>query len=114
MIRGFGHGQKPDSKFAPGSIDDIARSAHTASSLVFLVVESPQTYQACRAIVSSISSAQSLLRDHDSYSADGPWSTINSEIAGLLREFQAAAREELGIVGVDRSQILDRSNYRSK
>jgi hypothetical protein len=37
------------------------------------------------------------------------WTGLNAEIAALVREFQVAARDELGVGGIDRSVFLTRS-----
>ena len=62
----------------------------------------------CRAIVSTMSRAQGFLKDPGSRTGDDPWRGLNDEMAGLLRKFQLATREELGIGGVDPRRILDR------
>ncbi|HEX4255592.1 MAG TPA: hypothetical protein VH089_10920 [Streptosporangiaceae bacterium] len=108
-IRPLGHGQKLGPGFTAQSINALAESAHTTSSLVFLVVESPETYEVTRAIVSMMSRAQGFLNSVDLPLEDDPWPGLNDEMAGLLREFQVTTRAELGIGGVDRRRILDRS-----
>lgn len=106
-IRRYGDNSHPD--FTPTAVDSIAREAHAASALVFLVVESTKTYDVCRTIVSTMSQAQGFLNDFGPDSADDPWLGLNNEMARLLREFQVAAREELDIGGVDRVHILNRT-----
>jgi len=64
--------------------------------------------RAQRAIVSTMSRAQGFLKDPGSRTGDDPWRGLNDEMAGLLRRFQLATREELGIGGVDPRRILDR------
>jgi hypothetical protein len=110
-----GYGEQPDPAFGPKEIDAIARSAHTASALVFLVVESTATYDVCAAVVSAMKGVQGFLPDFGSrpeVPEDDPWPELNDRMARLLREFQVAAREELGIGGVDPSWILDRNRPR--
>jgi hypothetical protein len=107
-----GYDEQPDAAFGPKEIDAIARSANNASALVFLVVESPATYDLCAAVVSAMKDVQGFLPDFGSrpeVPEDNPWPKLNGRMAGLLREFQVAAREELGIGGVDPSWILDRN-----
>jgi len=102
------YGDNSDPEFTPAAVDAIARSAHAASALVFLVMESPKTDDVVRAIVATMSEAQGFLRDFGPSSTDDPWLELNNKMARLLREFQAAAREELEIGVLDRAQILRR------
>jgi len=52
---------------------------------------------------------QTVIDDPGSELADKPWPELNERIAGVMREFQVAAREELEVVGVEQSWILDRN-----
>jgi hypothetical protein len=107
-----GYDKEPDPAFGPKEIDAIARSAHSASALVFLVVESTETYDVCRAVVSGMKYIQRFLPDFGSRPGvpeDDPWPELNDRMARLLREFQVAAREELEIGGVDPSVIMDQN-----
>jgi hypothetical protein len=105
-----GYGDKPGSTLTPETINAIAGSASSASSLVFLVVESAKTYDACRAVVRAMDRTQSFLPQFGPNATDDPWLELNHDMARLVREFQAAAREELEISGVNRSQILKRDS----
>lgn len=87
------------------NLDKLAADADATSSLVFLVVESSVTYDACRSVLKAIGSFQSLIRQgaDPSYIAD-----LEDRLAASLREFQAASREELGVTGVGRALIVGR------
>jgi hypothetical protein len=87
-------------------IDAFARSVNTASALVFFIVESQATYQACRANIRAVLKAQTALHNMDQSQA--LWTELNAEISALVRDFQVAARDELGVGGIDRSVILAR------
>lgn len=89
--------------------DSLAADADAASSRVFLVVESAPTYDACRSVVQAIAVAQESL--HGSKFQPDPSKTmaINEGMAGSLRLFQAAARDELGVAGVDAARIIGSS-----
>ena len=85
------YGDKHGSPLTPEAINAIAGSANSASSLVFLVVESTKTYDACRAVVRVLSRAQSFLPGFGPNATDDPWLELNHDMARLLREFQVAA-----------------------
>jgi hypothetical protein len=88
------------------NIDTCARSANTASALVFFTVERQATYQACRAVVRSILNAQTALHNGDR--SQEIWAEFNIEISALVREFQVAARDELGVGSMDPSVFFGR------
>jgi hypothetical protein len=88
------------------NIDACARSANTASALVFFTVESQATYQACRTVIRAILNAPTALHNGDR--SQDVWAERNNEISALVREFQAAARDELGVGGIDRSVMSGR------
>jgi hypothetical protein len=92
-------GQEPVPRLNSNEIDALARSAHGASSLVFLLVESRRTTDACRDAVVAMSNAQTVINDHGSQPLDKPWPELNERMAVVLREFQDAAREELEVGG---------------
>lgn len=81
-------------------IDELARRAHDASALVFLVVESDATADACRYVVVIMSTIQGTLHESEPTTTD--WSALNEEMRAATREFLAAARQELE-VGNERS-----------
>jgi HAMP domain-containing protein len=101
--RSFRNALRPGQQVVPrltaDEIGALARSAHGASSLVFLLVESPRTRDACREVVLAMSDAQGVIDDHDSPPPDKPWPALNERMAIMLREFQAAARAELEVDG---------------
>jgi hypothetical protein len=84
----------------------LAKSVNDTSAIVFFIAESDMTYEACRATVQAVHNAQNTLHKGDRSQA--LWAELNSEIAQLVREFQVAARNELGVAGIDRSKILNR------
>lgn len=102
-----GYREKRDPVFAD-AVNAIARSAHDASSLVFLVVESTRTYDALRNVVSTMSRIQGFLPDFGSPSTYDQWLELNNDMSHVLREFQAAARDELEIGELDRPHAPDR------
>lgn len=95
------------SKFSVQEMDALARAADSASSLVFIVLESEKTYRACRQIVDAIDKTQKILRDGTQLTSD-EWLDRGSQMAQLLRSFQIAIREELGVGGIEESLILYR------
>jgi len=88
------------------NIDACAYSVNTASAPVFFIVESQETYQACRAATRAVLDAQTALHNGDR--SKGIWAEINIEVSALVREFQGAARNELGVGGIDPSVMLGR------
>jgi hypothetical protein len=92
------------------SIEDmvaLAKSVNDTSAIVFFIAETDMTYEACRATVKALIKAQDALHNGDQSPA--LWAGLNTEIAQLVREFQVAARDELGVAGIDRSKILTRN-----
>jgi len=104
-VRSFSQGKSDQVDVV--NMDKLAADADATSSLVFLVVESSVTYDACRSILKAIGSFQSFIRQgadaNPSYIAD-----LEDRLAASLREFQAASREELGVTGVGRALIVGR------
>jgi hypothetical protein len=101
-------GQQSVPRLNIDEIGALSRSANAASSLVFLLVESPETYDACRAVVMAMSRTQDVIDDLGLDLPDKPWPELNEKMVIVLREFQAAVREELEVGGVERSWILAR------
>jgi hypothetical protein len=91
----------------PG-IDAVAQAADAAGSLIFLSTESPVTLDACHGILRAIGVSQDVIHDPDHESREARRPEANDGLVLSLREFQAAARAELGVGGVDRSWILAR------
>lgn len=88
-----------------GDIDALVRSANDASAMVFLVVESEKTHEACRAVLSALGRATEAVHGLGSSSIEHPWPMLNEAIGRTTREFQIAAREELGVSGVEQQWI---------
>lgn len=91
---------------ATRDIDALAQAADAAGSFVSLVAESEMTLNASHRVLAAIAASQELLHDPDSASREARWPEANDAMVLSLRQFQAAAREELEISGVDRSWIL--------
>lgn len=86
-------------------MDELAAATDATSSLVFLVMESIATYDACRSVLRALRECQSYA--HQPSGADASLvMELEDRLAASLREFQAASREELGVAGVARSRIL--------
>jgi hypothetical protein len=80
-------------------IDSLLQSANDASALVFLVVEDHATYQACRHVLRALSRAQAVIHGIEPPGSADPWGELNVMLGRATREFQNAARKELGVVG---------------
>jgi len=91
---------------ATEQFDTLAAEADAASSQVFLLVESSDTYEACRSVVGAIGLSQKSLHAAESRSSASDAREINERVAASLRRFQVAARDELGVLGVDKGRIL--------
>jgi hypothetical protein len=83
-------------------MDVLLRSANDASALVFLVVESDDTYDACRAVLGALGKAQGIASGIDPSSSEDPWLELKEDMGRAMRDFQIAARKELGLTGVIR------------
>lgn len=88
----------PRHKPALTAIDALLQSANDASALVFLVVESDDTYQGCRKVLRSLGRARAVIHGIEPTAAD-PWPELNKLLGGATREFQNSARTELGVSG---------------
>lgn len=84
-------------------IDELARSADSASSLVFLVSESPATENACRTVISTIGDTVEVFHQFGNDAGQIPWEDLSERMSHALREFQDAARMELKVAMLDRS-----------
>lgn len=91
------YGSQPVPLLATKDISALARSAHAASPLAFLVVESHQTRDALGELVEAMSDIQRVLDDDRSDPADKPWDDLNERIKAALDKFEDAAREELEV-----------------
>ena len=91
------YGYQPVPLLAPKDISALARSAHAASPLAFLVVESRRTRVALGELVKAMSHIQGVLDDERSDPADKPWPDLNGRIKSALDKFEDAARQELEV-----------------
>jgi len=82
-----------------GEIDALLLAASDASSIVFLVVESDGTYKGCIAILQALWRTQTIIHHIEPSAADDPWTEINNELGRSTRDFQNAAKDELGVGG---------------
>ena len=89
----------PRGKPGVTEIDSLLQNANDASALVFLVVESQETYEGCRSVLRALSRARALLNKAEKNPAAGPWDELNPLLGQAIREFQNAARGELGVSG---------------
>ena len=80
-------------------IDSLLQSANDASALVFLVVEDHATYKAGRHVLRALSRAQAVMHGIEAPGSADPWDELNAMLGRATREFQNAARNELGVVG---------------
>jgi hypothetical protein len=78
-------------------IGDLARACDAACSLVFLVSQSRQTAAACREVMRTVSETSGVLHTSDVDMTGIAWEELNDKMSRVLRDFQAAARAELGI-----------------
>jgi hypothetical protein len=87
-------------------IDALAQAADAAGSLITLVAESTTTIEASHSLMHAISVAQDVIHDPSRDSREAHTPEAIDTLVLSLRQFQAAAREELDVGGVDRSWIL--------
>lgn len=87
---------RPQGKVTLDILDDLMREVGAASALAFLVVETPEAYDACRIVLRALGDALSTVQDI----ASGPTKDLGQEVSKIigpaLRSFQISAREELG------------------
>jgi hypothetical protein len=88
-----------DNRPSIAEIDVTFHAVSDSPALVFLVVETEGAYNGCRAVLRAFWKAQRIIHGLDSASADDPWSEINNNLEGAMREFQNAARDEPGVTG---------------
>lgn len=89
----------PRHKPSVDEIDSILQSANDASALVFLVVESDNTYQGCRIVLQALERARNIIHGIEPSDTQDPWAELNVLLGRATREFQNSAREELGVSG---------------
>jgi hypothetical protein len=88
-----------DNRPSINDLDALLQAANDASALVFLVVESEETYQGCRAVLQALWKARTIIHGIEPKSLDDPWIELNKEFGRTMRQFQNAARDELGVGG---------------
>jgi hypothetical protein len=86
-----------DPRLPVREIDDLARTADAAGSLVFLVSENPRTQSACGSVLRTLGQVEGVLHELDGDADGEPWDKLNEDMERALRGFQSAAREELGV-----------------
>jgi hypothetical protein len=80
-------------------VDSLLQAANDASALVFLVMESEQTYEGCRVVLRALSSARGVIHATAPGAGADPWPDLNLLLGRTTREFQNSARDELGVSG---------------
>jgi hypothetical protein len=80
-------------------VDALLQSANDASALVFLVLESEQTYDGCREVLRALKSARGVIHETGPGAAADPWPDLNLLLGRTTREFQNSVRNELGVSG---------------
>jgi chitinase len=80
-------------------VDALLQSANDASALVFLVMESEQTYDGCRDVLRALRSARMVIQATEPDAAADPWPDLNVLLGRATREFQNSVRKELGVSG---------------
>jgi hypothetical protein len=89
----------PHHKPSLAEMDSLLHSANDASAFVFLVVESDRAYEACRKVLRALWRARTLIHDLDPSADQDPWGELDVLLGRTTREFQNAARSELGVSG---------------
>ena len=80
-------------------VDSLLQAANDASALVFLVMESEQTYEGCRVVLRALTSAREVIHAAAPGTAADPWPDLNLLLGRTTREFQNSVRNELGVSG---------------
>jgi hypothetical protein len=80
-------------------VDALVQSANDASALVFLVMESEQTYEGCREVLRALKRARGVIHETEPGAAADPWPHLNLLLGRTTREFQNSVRNELGVSG---------------
>jgi hypothetical protein len=89
----------PDNRPSLNKIDELDHAANDASSVVFLLVEGEGTFEGCVEVLRALWRTQAIIHHSESSAADDPWTKINGVLGRSTREFQNAARKELGVTG---------------
>jgi hypothetical protein len=80
-------------------IDSLLQSAYDASALVFLVVESDDTYEGCRNALQALQTARAIVHGTAPATSEDPWADLNALLGRATREFQNSVRIELEVSG---------------
>ena len=88
-----------DNKPSISDLDALLQAGNDASALVFLVVESEETYQACRSVLRALWRARTIVHEIEPNIPDDPWTDLTQEFGRTMRQFQNAARDELAVGG---------------
>lgn len=97
----FYYSQAP-SKPGASDIAALLQSGYNSSAMVFLVVETKRTREACVGVLRVLQHTQEIVSDHNASPAkDNPWPELNVAMGRAMREFQNAARAELDVDGPD-------------
>jgi hypothetical protein len=89
-----------DHKPTLAELDDLMRSANDSSALVFLSVEDKDTYDTGRMVLVALAQVNELAHQMNPAAAEDPWPRLRGLMGRALRNFQIAARKELGVGGV--------------
>lgn len=89
----------PDNRPSINELNVLLHAAQDASTLVFLVVESEDTYKGCISVMRILSRARAIIHGIESSSADDPWPELEIEFRRATHKFQNAARNELEVSG---------------
>jgi hypothetical protein len=89
----------PRAKPALAEIDALLQNANDASALVFLVVEGRDSYEGALSVLRTLSRARAVLHEVAKSPVTDPWDELNVSLGKAIREFQNAARSELGVSG---------------
>jgi hypothetical protein len=89
----------PDNRPTLAEIDTLLHSATDASALVFMVTESEGTYRGSIAILKAAWKAQTTIHHIAPIPVGDPWTELNNTFGQAIRDFQNAARVELGVNG---------------
>jgi hypothetical protein len=92
-----------------GDLDRLAAAIDSAGALVFILLQSLDTYKVCGEIISAMKSPQSTLHEARVPISKEQADELNDRMANLLRKFQIASRNELGVTGVAPALILSRN-----
>lgn len=98
---------RSDHKLTLTDIDHFMRATSDAAGLIFLVAESTETYDACRHALMALGQIGELVRQLEPHSAGDSWPQLRDAMRAPLRDFQVAARKELGVSGISGGWISE-------